>query len=110
MAEEQSVETVSYLYHGATYDFTITDGAVTDGTYTQPGKATIQLNNPLVTYMKVANDALSKKIDATELVEATTETESPSDISVFGVKINLSKIGIPFKLNQGQKRILRGPR
>ena len=65
---DSNVERKTFMYFGAVYDFELTDGVVTTGTYTQPGKETKPLSKPLKTYLEIINSNEYKKLDTTEVV------------------------------------------
>lgn len=98
-ATESNITVEEYIEHGAKYRFEISnDNSIVKAEYKQGNKDWQPLKNSVKVYKRVS--AKSSNVVET-VIEAAKDNDS-NNVSFAGRSINLSKIGIPFKLNDGQ--------
>ena len=96
----ESVNTTEeYIEHGTRYRFELSnDSSIVKAEYKQGNKEWQPLTNAVKVYKRVS----AKNSNVVDAVVETAKDNDSNNVSFAGKSINLSKIGIPFKLNDGQ--------
>ena len=93
----------NFTEYGNTYEFEIEDGKIISAKYKQGNGEFKDMNMASVekTYARL------KSKGETVVSEITPDTPTEADINLFGKDIDLSKIGIPYQLNDEQEAALK---